>query len=357
MDALIRYLLFRITWKILLIELLIMVVCVIGIILIKNITRWRTRRTERLQNKLSNIIEAKLFNEEKLDLSIPPHLLDFRNVVEVLEKFDQLFNDSRWLELKEKVIDQYLIQQAQRYATNRSWFKRQLAARCYFLCPKKASEEILGKLLNDPKYLVRVVAAVCITKTPHKDLFYKMLVKMSQETALSQFPYRDALVQIDQEKFLWLESILAKETNPALIAICLDVLSTRYSGNLLPLIRPFLNAENRECRILSIKALGNIPSSETVDLLTSHLVDSDWEVRTEVIQGLYKLHAVQTIPQLKSLLNDPIWWVRLQCALTLKNFGKEGLEILHAQDKVREPMGYEIAQYALALPDQIYRTV
>ena len=78
-------------------------------------------------------------------------------------------------------------------------------------------------------------------------------------------------------------------------------------------------------------------------------MDSDWEVRAEAIKGLQQLYAIQTIPKLAFLLNDPVWWVRLQAALTLKSFGNEGISILTTQDKEREPLAYEISQYTLAL--------
>lgn len=351
MDALLQYLLFRITWKILLIEVCLMIACCLAIVVIKWITKWGALRTERIQGQLSTLIEEYLFNQQPLkNFEIPQDLCQMRNLVEVLEKFDQRFTDQRWKDIKEKIISRYLLPLAEKNVNSRSWIKRQLAARSFLLWPAHASEAVLGKLLKDSKYLVRVVAAVCTTHTSYRKLFTELIHQMAKETELSRFPYRDALIQLDQEKFSWLEEILKTETDPKIIAICLDVLSTRYSKNLLSLIRPHVNSPDLDCRALAIKALGNIPSEEVLAILKSHLFDSDWKIRTEAINALQKLYAIDVIPELRRLLNDPVWWVRLQAALALKSFGKDGRDVLVAQDKDKEPNAYEISQYILALP-------
>ena len=265
-----RYMLYQITWAILLIEFTIMFVCTIAIILVKTISRWNAQRNQRLQSELSTLIEGVLFNKRPLtDLKLPPKLCKFRNVIDVLEKYDHRFSDQRWTEVKNFIVDNDLLARAGEYVESGSWLKRQLAARCYLLCPEKATEKALKKLLNDSKYLVRVVAAVCITKCSYRELFCDVIRKMSKETTLSQFPYRDALIQVSQDKFQWIASLLQTDPDPLVSAICLDILSTRISHNYLPLIRPFVNGQNRECRILAIKALGEFLALSQLSYSTS----------------------------------------------------------------------------------------
>lgn len=328
-----------------------MVACCLAIVVIKWITRWNKHRAEKIQGELSGIIEDYLFNQQPLkNLEIPENLCHFRSLVEVLERYDQRFTDQRWQDIKKRIISSYLLGRAEKSVHSRSWLNRQLAARTFLLWPAHASEEILGKLLNDSKYLVRIVAVVCITHTHYRKLFVDMVHQMSKETVLSRFPYRDALVQSDHEKLSWLEEILKTSTDPKIVAICLDVLSTRYSKNIFSLVRPHVNSPDRECRILAIKALGNIPSEEVLAILKMHMFDSDWKVRSESVNALQKLYAIDAIPDLQKLLNDPVWWVRLQAAIALKSFGEEGRSVLASQDKAVVPHAYEISQYILALP-------
>lgn len=351
MDALLRYILYNIAFTLLTLEIILMVVCCFAIILTKIITKRNMIKRNHIQNEISKIIEHHLFQEQIVEkVHIPQKLTQFRNLVEVLEKYDQRFNDDRWLSIKEKIVTSYLLPQIDKMASSIFWVKRHLAARALLLCPQKADTKWLHQLLNDSRYLVRVTAAVCITKTSHRQLFNDVLKKMSEETSLSQFPYRDALIQVNQEKYDWMASLLSTESNKKIIAICLDVLSSRYSRHLLPLIKPFVNDPDSACRTLAIKALGNIPNEESIRLLMEHLVDSEWEIRAESVIGLQKLYAIEAIPKIQVLLNDPVWWVRLQAALALKAFGVEGRDVLSTRDRENEPRAYEIAQYALALP-------
>lgn len=351
MDAILRYILYHIAYSLLFFEIFMMIFFCVAIIVIKFITKWSTQKRKRIQSEISSIIEKALFSENSVqNLIIPPDKRQFRNIVETLERFDYRFNDERWREIKDKIVGTYLIPLTEKFGASYSWFKRQLAGRAFLLCPEKANKKLLENFLNDKRYLVRIAAASCITKISNHKLFYELLKKMSTETTLSQFPYRDALLQADQEKYEWLEDILSTETNPAIITICLDILSTRYSNKLLSIIKPFLKDSHRECRVLATKALGNIPSDEAIELLINGLQDSDWEIRAESIIGLQKTFATQAIPQLSELLNDPVWWVRLQAAIALKKFGEEGRRILKAQSSSEKPFAHEISQYILALP-------
>lgn len=351
MDAILRYILYQISFSLLYYEFVLMLGACVAIVITKLITRYTTKKRTERQEELGHLIESFLFNQKPLDqLLIPAGLRSQRNLVETLERYDHLFNDARWREIKESIISNYLLPNEVSWKSSFFWFTRQLVARTLLLCPKLAKKETLAQLLEDKKYLVRIPAAVCISKLTDKSLFEKMVYKMSQETSLSQFPYRDAIIQTNEDNFQTIVSLLTTETNKEIIAICLDVLSTRYTGDLFPLVKPFINDPDRKCRILAIKALGSIPNEEVIDLLISYLSDSDWEVRAEAVISLQKLYATKAIPPLVVLLQDPVWWVRLQAALTLKFFGKEGMEALTSQNLINQPLAYEIAQYALALP-------
>ncbi len=355
MDSLLSYLLFRIAIQIMVVELLVMLFCCLLIIATKLITRYLHRVRNKQKEVLSNAVESALFPVKDIkpnpidNFTLPKGKYAFKNWIETLESYEQRFNDERWVDLKKQLVEKYLLADAHTYVPSRSWIKRQLAARAFLLYPEKASEEDLAKLIKDDKHLVRVFAAVAITKTNSRFLFYEVLRTMSEETPLSRFFYRDALVQCDSEKFTWMEDLLKSEKDPNIIAMILDVLSTRSTSNLLQAIKPYTHSEDRNCRILAIRALGNITAEEAIFLLIEHLEDSDWEIRAESIAGLQKQHVKRAIPEIAELLNDPIWWVRLQAANALKSFGEEGKRILQSQDAATRPLAHEIASYALAL--------
>ncbi|CRX38108.1 HEAT repeat domain-containing protein [Estrella lausannensis] len=351
MDALLRYTLYGITISILLLEVGLMVTCCLLIILIKSVTRRKQQKRDKNAAAIRALIDKHLLNDLPLTtLSIPNDLNDFQNVLECAETYDHLFTDERWQNIKEKIFAENLTPFLSAYATSFSWVKRQLAARAMLLCPHKAQRELLEKLLDDNRFLVRVTAATCITRISDQLLFEKVIKKMSMESPHSQFPYRDALIQVDEEKFRWIEKVLRETNNIKTQAICLDILSERYSNNAFDLVQPFLHCSDITCRTLAIKVLGSIPLPESKKILLHRLEDSDWNIRAEAIMSLEKLHALEAIPQLREALNDPVWWVRLKAAMALKSIGKDGLDVLNAKLSEKGSKACEIAQYALALP-------
>lgn len=351
MDALLRYTLYGITISLLLIEVGLMITCCLLIILIKTITKRKQQRKEQDLAAIRAIIEKYLLSSLPLNtFTIPKNVNTFQNVLECTETYDHLFTDERWQDIKEKIFTDHLKPYLAGYASSFSWVKRQLAARAMLICPQKAPKELMEKLLDDKRFLVRVTAATCITRIADEPLFDKVIKKMSQESTHSQFPYRDALIQVDEQKFRWIENLLASTNNLKIQAICLDILSERYSNNAFHLVQPFLHCSDITCRTLAIKVLGNIPTPESKKILLHRLEDSDWNIRAEAIMSLHKLHASEAIPQLNEALNDPVWWVRLKAAMALKSIGSEGLKVLNAKLSEKGSKACEIAQYALAIP-------
>ncbi|MEM1283636.1 MAG: HEAT repeat domain-containing protein, partial [Chlamydiota bacterium] len=228
--------------------------------------------------------------------------------------------------------------------------KRQLSARCFFLNPNKCEKEELEILLNDPMFLVRVIAARAIIKLSDKKLFESAIRKMAEETPLSRYSYRDALINADNEKFQWLEELASTEKNSEICSICLDLLSTRTTTNQFPIAKKFIYTGSKECKFNSIQILKKLPGKETVDLLTHSLSDNDWEIRAEGAKALASLQMVETAPQLEPLLSDKVWMVRLQAALALKQFDQKGMKFLSEQNREQSPEAYEITQYVISLP-------
>lgn len=351
MNSLLEYALYQFTWFILSSEIFILIFACLSIVFIKAFTNWKTDKNKRAQEEISLIIEGSLFQGQPI--YIPTKYSSFRNIVEVLERFDQRLADDRWQEIKKTIVQTYLTPRVRKMASSYNWASRQLAARCYYLQPELADENMIRILFHDSKYLVRVIAAVTVVQLDNKELFYEMIEQMSKEYIVSRFAYRDALIEASPEKFLWLEQLLEKDPPTEIASICLDILSNRLSHNMLPVIKNYIGRPNQQCRLLAITALGSIPSAESVQILKEHLSDSDWEIRAESIKSIARLHITDATDKLNELLSDPIWWVRLQAALTLRSFGKKGEKILMEQP-ASSADSYEIANYVLSLPESTF---
>lgn len=350
MESLLRYTFFNLGLSILLLEIAIIVVLVLAIVIVKAFYHYREILRKKKYDEISLIIKNAMKGEPLPN--IPSRLQDFSIFIKVMENFEQRFSDEQWNTIKEKIIDTYFLKLANEYSQSRYWMRRQLAARCYLLTPSKAPPLILDKLLDDKNFLVRVAAATVVCRISDKQLFYHVLKNMSEETSLARFAYRDPLIQIDTEKFNWVGELLVQEKNPEIVAVCLDILSTRTTQDLFPLVMTHIHDSHRKCRLYAIKILKGIPSTTTTNILVGCLSDEDWEIRSESLKSLSGSIPTGTVlNKISTLLNDPVWFVRLQAALTLKHFGKEGMDILWNINEKIEPQGYEIARYVLALPD------
>jgi HEAT repeat protein len=357
MNTLLRYLLFNVAIKIVLIEMLVMLLFVLLIVIVKIYNKRKAQRIKKLQDAIAASFDQVLFGEttrsrkEEIErYTLPEDLYSFRDLIEVCETFDQRYRDPNWQKLKRVVFEKHLFEEAKESAYANYWFNRQLAGRAFLLNPKMAPVEALEHLLSDKRFLVRIAAAICITKTPYKGLFIKVVEAMANESSLSQFPYRDAIIDSDQEKFVWLVELLQTAKIAKITNVCIDLLSTRTIYELPDLVEKYLTSPNKESRLLAIKALGSVPSEKSMQLLVKHLEDSDWEMRAESLIGLRKLHVQSAAREIEPLLGDPSWWVRQQAAMTLKSFGEEGQAILRSQSQEKKPLAYEISQYILALP-------
>lgn len=350
MEELFRYALYKLAKAILYLELIIIAVCIITVVLIKLQAGWVRRRNSAIQGKLSEMISDAIA-QNKTEIEIPTSLHSFKNVITTLEAFDRKFTDEGWLKLKKNIFDHVLLDKARSYLSGYStWIQRQRAARCFQLCPEAATKKEIYKLLHDKKFLIRIIGAGIAVKTPYEDLFQEVIRIMSKENAQSRFPYRDLVMHVDSEKFHWLEKILQTDSDPAVSAVCLDLLSTRTTSNLFPLIIPFIYGKDRNCRHLAIKILKNIPSDEAADVLCHCLKDKDWEIRAESLKSIDPTISRKYLPAIQELLNDSVWFVRLQAALLLKRVGREGVEILSTVNPNNKPEAYEIAKYVLANP-------
>lgn len=349
MEELFRYALFKLAKAILYLELISIAGCLIIIVLIKIHAGWRRRKDGEIQRKLSELISDALA-AKNFTVSVPPLLSRFKNLLATLESFDRKFTDEDWVKIKKHIFQTRLLKRARRYLKRRSWVRRQRAARCFLLCPEAAAKKEIYRLVHDRKFLIRIIAASIVVKTSYQDLFYEVVRVMSKENAQSRFPYRDVLLHADAEKFQWLEKLLQTDLNPAVSAVCLDLLSTRTTKNLFSVIVPFIYGKDRQCRFLAVKILRSMPSEEAADILYHCLDDEDWEIRAESLKALDPALAKKFLPAIEERLNDSVWSVRLQAALLLKKLGGEGVQALSSINPHKKAEAYEIARYVLANP-------
>lgn len=337
---------------ILTIEFSILLLCLASMLFVRCWRNWQEGQTIQRRKLLKQLFSNAIVKKEVLYIDqIDPKLLRYQDLLAVVETFDRFFLDSIWQETKQQLIDAYLGKKAQLFAQSLSWRDRQLGLRCIALNPKKLmNKQVVAPLLNDSKFIIRILAASSMIHAEQKDLLVAVLKRMVQEAPMGRYAYRDLLINGGDTIFQWIEEIATQEKDLELIAICLDVLSTKISCNLLPLAIKYITSIDLTCQLAAVEIFSTRPSDESKKYLTQFLLDKNWKIRAAAAKGLGQIHAISTIPELSLLLQDEEWFVRLQAATALKSMGKEGISALYRQNREHNAEAYEIAKYILALP-------
>lgn len=342
----------KIAISILLIELLVLSVCFGAMIFSRIWKNIQERRTVIRRKNLKKLLTHAMQKQEILRLEqIPSSLLHYPDVLAVVEEFDRLFLDVIWKEIKTYLIENYLKEKSLISVKSFRWRKQLLGLRGIALSPKQLmNKKIVPPFLNSHRFLLRILAASAMVHSEEESLVAAVLKRMAQEPPLARFAYRDLLINSGEFVFHLLEKIAHQENHPEVIAICLDILSTRISRNPLPLAMKYIESPYPICRLASIKLFSKTPGSTSEKYLIRSLSDKESKNRAEAAQGLGSIYAFSSIPALTSVLKDPDWKVRFYAANALKGMGQEGRKILHKQTPQNNVEAYEIAKYVLELP-------
>ena len=160
---------------------------------------------------------------------------------------------------------------------------------------------------------------------------------------LSDSEYRSILLRLDQRQ--WDQMVLAfDQSNQQLKFALLDAISIKNELKYTSLVEHVFDFSEGEQKIRAYKTLVNLGYMETPEKFISYAHSSIWEVRmlTAKFFGITKNE--KFLPELLSLIKDPVWWVRFQAgqAIALMPNGNKRLnELLKSQDPFARDMAWE----------------
>ena len=149
---------------------------------------------------------------------------------------------------------------------------------------------------------------------------------------------------IASEVFPRLESTTNISARLLYIQLCGLLRITSATGALLLL----LGDSDKETRISSTRALGQIGDESAVESLIISLDDENWEVRSEAAKSLGALGDKQAVEKLKRALPEENWWVWHNAADALYRLGEEGVEVLREASLSNEGAPRAVAAQVLA---------
>ncbi len=303
---------------------------------------------ELKQNITDEILDC-LVNKQKFEPNSNFESENSQNLLlSTMEEFDDRLRGGVWGKVKPEISSKYLLNTARRWANDKSWTRRNFAARSFALTPLDEDRNTILNLMDDPEFLVRGVVSGVAVSEEIKEGVYKILKHMSKAPGYSYYYYRDLLLEGSQLVHSWVEEFGAKEKNNTKFHVaCLDVLEHAFYHVTKIDLEEDLHSDNPELQEAALQLLSHNPQADSQELLTEELEDLDPHLRAEAAEGLENFPGKPCMIKLEEALSDENAEVRLKAATALKHMGKAGVNILKKQDETKNKMAYEIAQYAI----------
>ncbi|MBF8263782.1 MAG: hypothetical protein HW387_1447 [Parachlamydiales bacterium] len=287
--------------------------------------RISNQRKKRLSGYFFKCIEENRAFDAK---SYPGRRRWTKELLEVLESFNDRFHGNEWEAIKRPVAEEYLLPTARKWARSIFWKKRNQAARSFVLCPTIEDEKNILRLMDDRTFLVHHKATIAAIELESQAGIRKALVAIRCKAGSSRVFYRDALIGASHAAA---EKMIAAGNEPALRLACLDVLSGKSWALPIPFLKTDLRSKNTALRRLAIRTLVRNPVADCIEILIDALKDQDEEVRCDAAKGLQIYSPLANLDCLIEALHDPSWFVRIEAARALKLAGATGKALLKKQ--------------------------
>ncbi len=329
-------------------ELLLLALGILVIVFYHKIVWEKKRKRDNAVKTLTTYIISNIYSSnEKFSLKLSEETTEPHLLLQVIESINKKILDSYWIQIRDSIVEKYLINTARNWTKSVFWYRRSFAARTFSLHSESQDEDAIIYLLRDSIQLIRIQAVKAAMKFKTKRTINELINQMSIEKRFSKYIYRDPLISGDEFIYSVIKERLFNDKDEKIIMVCLDLLTTQIDTNVFSIAKNYVHSENLELKLTAIRAIANYPTAESAKILYSLYDDKDWQARAIVAKSLAIWHSTDSIPVLEKLLFDDNWWVKLNAALTLSKIGDEGKEILKEQNS--NSKAFVVANYVLSL--------
>ncbi len=309
----------------LIIEIFLITIAVVLTIFFQTFFSYRERVNNRLRDQLKTHILDMICKSTPFDIhTFESYTLKLPVVIRVVHEIDTKMKGEYWDALKHFLLTVVMRDEIYHHLESRNWQKRGWALQGLSLTKERTHEIRILKLLQDETPVLRFSAASSGIKLKTRQSIDAVLNAMEREPSYARYAYRDALLRADDEVYHLLVEKLKEERNPRLRICCLEILSQKMGYISHDLIANDLTSPELDLRWWATRALENMPTIKTIELLRDRCVDSSWEIRSLAARNIGLLGDKDAIVALSELLEDEHWYVRLSCALRLNHSEKRG---------------------------------
>jgi len=329
--------------------LLLLVVAVFAEKILRNtFQRYRRRRYHFYEEKL-----LAQFAEEPPRLHLGPfkskHRRDFRIIEQLLLDYACQFRGSirkEFTYLFEALG--YVAYEVQQLKAWRWWVRAQAAKRLGEMGSPQATIA-LQTALADRNEEVWFMAAKALTQIDNKRAAQPVYQSLSQRLHFGNVSYVfEVVMQLDSEG---LASLLATfpRYNTAMQTAVVRALGELKNPQATPFLLPLLaDGQHHLAKVDIITALGRLGDPRAIQPLRDLLTNASAEIRQSAVQALGRLQAIEVADAIRSLLDDPDYWVSFRAGEALAAMGELGRKNLHQTLTSRSAQASTMAKYFLA---------
>lgn len=346
------------------IQLVLIPLGVMFLFLTKRVIKTKKDKKEAIKRQITAVIHDSLTRDIPLStLFIKQCMRHIDVLIHCILIFEKEFaKHSKWLVIKNQLIDRVLKPQARVLATSRQWLNQYFAVQCYAYGIDLKDEFFLLKLLHNNVLLVFLGAARVVFKYPTTRSVDALIDVLAKGRRLNLSFVIEVLAKITthEKKILspYFTRRLEHEADPYVRSFCYRMaMHLEASSTMLTLVKQDVMSNNLELIIAAMNYLSIIPSIDSLDLLIKFVEDERFEVRAVVVKLLGQFQHETVIPLLENKLNDPVWWVRINSADSLLKIGKKGIVVLQRQSPSGDRFAYETAQRMLITLNQTDKDV
>ena len=138
--------------------------------------------------------------------------------------------------------------------------------------------------------------------------------------------------------------LIGKDCDSYITRACIREIGNEGMTDLCPLVAPFLQSENTNVLIDSIRTLGRLRYTEAADAIREYTKHPQWSVRSTAVTALTQIAPEDCYDDLLRCLCDREWWVRFHSAEALYNLPGHP-ELMTDVQALNDRFAFEMMRY------------
>lgn len=249
----------------------------------------------------------------------------------------------------DKITSSILEPIAKKYKNSHFWYKRYLTTQCLKFNLYMVDDKDIKKLLQDPTIIVSLNITEAILNYEDSDYINIIIDHYAQGRHLQQSLFSQTFNNhVTSEIVKKVYNRLDYEKDDYIRIFCYRILAKmNFCAQLPDFIHHDLVSKNIDLVIATLKFVSNGNKKQSLPILRTYLQNPIWQIRAACAKLLGRLKDTTVAARLAELLSDKEWWVRINSAVALSQLGRIGLEFLEAQTYEDDKYAYDAAQNIL----------